>query len=37
MCNNRVDVVHKIPNLDPNQVMAKNLNTGEFCRVDQMH
>ncbi|XP_038046356.1 F-box/LRR-repeat protein 20-like [Patiria miniata] len=37
MCNNRVHVEHKIPNLDPNQVMAKNLDTGEFCRVDQMH
>ncbi|XP_022080902.1 F-box/LRR-repeat protein 13-like [Acanthaster planci] len=37
MCNNRVHVVHKIPNLDPNQVMAKNLDTGEFCRVDQMY
>ncbi|XP_071793620.1 uncharacterized protein [Asterias amurensis] len=37
MCNERVHIVHKIPNLDPNQVMAKNLDTGEFCRVDQMH
>ncbi|XP_072026719.1 uncharacterized protein [Amphiura filiformis] len=35
VCNSRVYVQHKLPNVDPNQVMAKNLDTGEFCRVDQ--
>ena len=25
---------HRVPNVDPDQVMAKNLDTGEFCRAD---
>lgn len=36
VCNGRVYVTHKLPNVDPKQVMAKNLDTGEFCRVDKM-
>ncbi|XP_070540751.1 F-box/LRR-repeat protein 2-like [Ptychodera flava] len=30
----RIYVEHRTPNADPNTVMAKNLDTGEFCRVD---
>ncbi|XP_071480674.1 uncharacterized protein [Diadema antillarum] len=33
--NKKVHVYHRVPNADPNLVMAKNLDTGEFCRVDQ--
>lgn len=35
VCNYKVYVYHRLPNADPNLVMAKNLDTGEFCRVDQ--
>lgn len=30
----RIHVDHRTPNVDPDQVMAKNLDTGEFCRAD---
>lgn len=30
----RIYVEHRTPNVDPDQVMAKNLDTGEFCRAD---
>lgn len=30
----RIFVEHRVPNVDPDQVMAKNLDTGEFCRAD---
>lgn len=30
----RIYVDHRTPNVDPDQVMAKNLDTGEFCRAD---
>lgn len=30
----RLYVKHNIPNASPNQLMAKNLDTGEFCRAD---
>ena len=33
-CVNRLYMEHKVPNLDPNQLMAKNLDTGDFERVD---
>ncbi|XP_064601185.1 F-box/LRR-repeat protein 2-like [Liolophura sinensis] len=33
-CIGYVFVRHIVPNADPSQVMAKNLDTGEFCRVD---
>jgi hypothetical protein len=33
-CNNKLYVEHRVPNLDPNQLMAKNLDTGFFERVD---
>lgn len=35
VCNDKVHVVHKVPNADPNLLMAKNLDTGEFLRMDQ--
>ena len=33
-CVNRLFIKHKNPNLDPNHLMAKNLDTGYFERVD---
>ncbi|BFY97345.1 hypothetical protein BsWGS_00392 [Bradybaena similaris] len=30
----RLFAKHNIPNASPNQLMAKNLDTGEFCRAD---
>lgn len=33
-CLKRIFVEHRTPNVDPEQVMAKNLDTGEFCRAD---
>jgi len=30
----RIYVEHRTPNVDPEQLMAKNLDTGEFCRAD---
>ncbi|XP_041368563.1 F-box/LRR-repeat protein 2-like [Gigantopelta aegis] len=33
-CVNRLYVQHRTPNAVPNQLMAKNLDTGEFCRAD---
>lgn len=36
-CINNLIVEHRVPNLDPNQLMAKNLNTGNFERVDQFN
>ncbi|KAH9520358.1 hypothetical protein Btru_060591 [Bulinus truncatus] len=33
-CLRRLYVKHNIPNAIPNQLMAKNLDTGEFCRAD---
>lgn len=33
-CVNRLYCEHKVPNLDPNQLMAKNLDTGRYERVD---
>ncbi|XP_055876177.1 F-box/LRR-repeat protein 2-like [Biomphalaria glabrata] len=33
-CLGRLYVKHNIPNANPNQLMAKNLDTGEFCRAD---
>ena len=33
-CITRLYVRHAIPNAVPNQLMAKNLDTGEFCRAD---
>lgn len=35
-CIGRLYVGHVIPNAVPNQLMAKNLDTGEFCRADLM-
>lgn len=35
VCNGRVHVVHNVPSADPNLLMAKNLDTGEFLRMDQ--
>ncbi|XP_071947951.1 uncharacterized protein [Antedon mediterranea] len=34
VCNRRVFVEHRVPNADPNQIIAKNLDTGEYCHVD---
>ena len=34
-CINHLFCEHRVPNLDPNQLMAKNLDTGHFERVDQ--
>ena len=33
-CINRLYYEHNVPNADPNQLMAKNLDTGDFVRVD---
>ncbi|GFR75159.1 F-box/LRR-repeat protein 2-like isoform X2 [Elysia marginata] len=33
-CLGRLYASHSIPNAKPNQLMAKNLDTGEFCRAD---
>ena len=33
-CIPRVFFYHKVPNAQPNLLMAKNLDTGEFCRID---
>ncbi|XP_050398386.1 F-box/LRR-repeat protein 20 [Patella vulgata] len=33
-CINRLYVQHATPNAQPYQLMAKNLDTGEFCRAD---
>ncbi|XP_068709892.1 uncharacterized protein [Montipora capricornis] len=33
-CLKRIFVEHRTPNVDPDQLMAKNLDTGEFCRAD---
>ncbi|XP_074641683.1 uncharacterized protein LOC141899336 [Tubulanus polymorphus] len=33
-CIPRVYISHQVPNAAPNQLMAKNLDTGEFCRAD---
>jgi len=33
-CLKRIYVEHRTPNVDPDQLMAKNLDTGEFCRAD---
>ncbi|BFZ02165.1 hypothetical protein BsWGS_05204 [Bradybaena similaris] len=33
-CLGRLYASHNIPNADPYQVMARNLDTGEFCRAD---
>jgi hypothetical protein len=35
-CVNRLYFEHKVPNADPNQLMAKNLDTGDFVRVDKL-
>ncbi len=35
-CVNRLCIEHTVPNLDPNQLMAKNLDTGFYERVDQL-
>ncbi|KAK7110296.1 F-box/LRR-repeat protein 2-like [Littorina saxatilis] len=35
-CITRLFANHAIPNAVPNQLMAKNLDTGEFCRADLM-
>ncbi|XP_061184756.1 F-box/LRR-repeat protein 2-like [Saccostrea echinata] len=35
-CVSSVYIQHVTPNLAPEQLMAKNLDTGEFCRVDQI-
>ncbi|KAK7494713.1 hypothetical protein BaRGS_00014111 [Batillaria attramentaria] len=35
-CIGRLFVRHAIPNAVPNQLMARNLDTGEFCRADLM-
>ncbi|KAL8613085.1 hypothetical protein ACOMHN_035026 [Nucella lapillus] len=35
-CIGRLHVNHTIPNADHNQLMAKNLDTGDFCRADLM-
>ena len=29
-------IEHRTPSADPDQLMAKNLDTGEFCRADLM-
>lgn len=36
-CLSRVYIQHVTPNVIPNQLMGKNLDTGEFCRVDMIH
>lgn len=36
-CINHLFCEHRVPNLDPNQLMAKNLDTGHFERVDQIN
>ncbi|XP_032227895.1 F-box/LRR-repeat protein 2 isoform X2 [Nematostella vectensis] len=33
-CLRRVFVEHRTPNLEPGQLMALNLDTGEYCRAD---
>ncbi|GFO23898.1 F-box/lrr-repeat protein 20, partial [Plakobranchus ocellatus] len=33
-CLGRLYASHSIPNAKPNQLMAKNLDTGEYCRAD---
>lgn len=33
-CVNHLYYEHRVPNIDPNQLMARNLNTGFFERVD---
>jgi len=33
-CIPRVYFQHKVPNADPGQLMARNLDTGEYCRAD---
>lgn len=33
-CLSRVYVQHKTPNLDREHIMGKNIDTGEFCRMD---
>eukprot|EP00057_Strongylocentrotus_purpuratus_P012441 XP_011666915.1 PREDICTED: F-box/LRR-repeat protein 2 [Strongylocentrotus purpuratus] len=35
VCNDKLYVYHRLPNADPNLVMAKNLDTGDFCQIDQ--
>jgi hypothetical protein len=35
-CVNRLYYEHKVPNADPNQLMAKNLDTGDYVRVDKL-
>ena len=35
-CVKRLYCEHRVPNADPNQLMAKNLDTGYFERVDQL-
>ncbi|XP_030842168.1 F-box/LRR-repeat protein 2 [Strongylocentrotus purpuratus] len=35
VCNDKVYVYHRLPNANPNLVMAKNLDTGDFCQIDQ--
>eukprot|EP00794_Sanderia_malayensis_P005409 gene5409-6085_t len=34
VCIHHLFVEHKTPNASPNQLMARNLDTGEFCRAD---
>ncbi|XP_077992072.1 uncharacterized protein LOC144446192 [Glandiceps talaboti] len=34
VCIKRIFLEHRTPNADPNTVMAKNLDTGEYSRVD---
>ncbi|XP_071090171.1 F-box/LRR-repeat protein 2-like [Haliotis cracherodii] len=36
-CVPRLYVQHCVPNAVPDQLMAKNLDTGEFCRADLLH
>ena len=36
-CINRLHFEHRVPGVDPNQLMAKNLDTGDFVRVDLLH
>jgi hypothetical protein len=36
-CINHLFCEHRVPNADPNQLMAKNLDTGHFVRVDQFN
>ena len=37
VCTKLLFVEHKVPNAAPDQLMAKNLDTGEFCRADLIH